>query len=157
MPKKKYNLSFVTDICKNVYNVFYNVFTDLSAWNLVFMVVFIWVLLLAIPALIISMLVKILLESFFKDTTDYIEEKTSDHPAFRVAIVIVLAPIILFKYAFVGFVNGFILFAGLLYDLSNKAISLGQSQSLFIQWGAESQEKSEPIEEPVTVAENEQE
>ena len=79
--------------------------------------------------------------SVFQGVFDYIESKNDDKTAFRVALVVVLSPFMLFKFLLTGVLGVTVFLFGFFYDISNSIMSLGKTETLFINL-----KKEEPVE-----------
>ena len=70
--------------------------------------------------------------SVFQGAFDYIESKNDDKTAFRVALVVVLAPFMSFKFLLTGILGLTVFVVGFYFDVVNCIMSLGKTDTLFI-------------------------
>ena len=118
--------------CITLLKHFFGQFKKFNAINIVLAIFFAPCGFLFMWVLEILTFLRALVGSIFQGVFDYVESKNDDKTAFRVALVVVLSPFMLFKFLLTGVLGVTVFLFGFFYDISNLIMSLGKTETLFI-------------------------
>ena len=118
--------------CLTLFKHFVEQYKNFNAINIVLAVFFTPGSLLCLFLLEILTFLRALVASIFKGVFDYVEAKGNEHVAYKIAVTVVFAPFMMLHFLLSGVLGVTVFIFGFGYDISNTLMSLGKTETLFV-------------------------
>jgi hypothetical protein len=128
MQNKKIDARNFVTLAKN----YGSVYKRLDLIGLIFSILFIWPTTVFFVICEIWLFVRMFFNSIWKPTDDFLDKITTDNIAYRVVVLVIVSPLILWKLLFDGIFLLVQFIFGFFYDVFNKIWTLGMSETYFL-------------------------